>query len=119
MDVDVSDTPELSGGGGPQSVPSRISVVLVEEAMAGALHVWGAHVMTRGNDSRLEGLFATTVLDCRPLRGRCPIPGLPVLMLQMHQHFRWGASVGPSRISVVLVDEANAGGTPGQYKGVY
>ena len=36
MDVDVSDTPELSGGGGgPQSVPSQISVVLVEEAMAG------------------------------------------------------------------------------------
>ena len=36
MDVDVSDTPELSGGGGgPQSVPSRISVMLIEEAMAG------------------------------------------------------------------------------------
>ena len=36
MDVDVSDTRKLSGGGGgPQSVPSRISVVLVEEAMAG------------------------------------------------------------------------------------
>ena len=36
IDVDVSDTPELSGGGGgPQSVPTRISVVLIEEAMAG------------------------------------------------------------------------------------
>ena len=34
---DVSNTPELSGGGGggPQSVPSRISVVLVDEADAG------------------------------------------------------------------------------------
>ena len=35
MDVDVSDTPELFGGGGSQSVPSRISVVLVEEATVG------------------------------------------------------------------------------------
>ena len=34
MDVDVSDTPELFGGGG-ESVPPRISVVLVEEATAG------------------------------------------------------------------------------------
>ena len=36
MDIDVTDAPDLSGGGGgPQSVPSRISVVLVEEAIAG------------------------------------------------------------------------------------
>ena len=36
MDIDVTNAPELSeGGGGPQSVPSRISVVLVEEAKAG------------------------------------------------------------------------------------
>ena len=33
---DVSDTPELSGGGGgPQLVPSKVSVVWVEETMAG------------------------------------------------------------------------------------
>ena len=32
----ISDTPELSGGGGgPQLVPSRVSVVLVEETLAG------------------------------------------------------------------------------------
>ena len=35
MDIDVTDAPELYGGGGPQLVPSRISVVLVEEAIAG------------------------------------------------------------------------------------
>ena len=58
------------------------------------LHVWGVHVMTRGNDSWLEGLLATTVLDCRRLGGRCPMPGLPVLMLQMCQHCPVGASVG-------------------------
>ena len=34
MDIEVTDTPELSGGG-PQSVPSRISVVLAEEAIPG------------------------------------------------------------------------------------
>ena len=33
-DLDVTDAPALSGGG-PPSVPSRISVVLVEEAKAG------------------------------------------------------------------------------------
>ena len=32
---DVSDTPELSGGGGAQLVPSKVSVVLVEETMTG------------------------------------------------------------------------------------
>ena len=34
MDIEVTDAPELSGGG-PQSVPSRILVVLLEEAIAG------------------------------------------------------------------------------------
>ena len=34
MDIEVTDAPELSVGG-PPSVPSRISVVLVEEAKAG------------------------------------------------------------------------------------
>ena len=33
-DLDVTNAPELSSGGAP-SVPSRISVVLVEEAKAG------------------------------------------------------------------------------------
>ena len=32
---DVSDTPKLSGGGGPQSVPSTVSAVWVEETMVG------------------------------------------------------------------------------------
>ena len=35
MTNDVSDTAGLSGGGGAQLVPSRISVVLVEETNAG------------------------------------------------------------------------------------
>ena len=35
-DIDVTDAPDLpGGGGGAQSVPSRISVMLVEEAIAG------------------------------------------------------------------------------------
>ena len=44
--LDVADAPAFSGGG-PQSVPSRISVVLVDEANAGALHDGSVHVMIR------------------------------------------------------------------------
>ena len=45
---DVSNTPELSGGGGgPQLVPSRISVVLVEETNAGTLQDGSVHVMIK------------------------------------------------------------------------
>ena len=77
MDVDVSDTPDLSGrGGGDLSrSPPEFRWCWSRRPGLGALHVWGVHVMTRGNDSRLERLLATTVLDCRRLRGRCPIPG--------------------------------------------
>ena len=47
MDIEVTNPPELSIVE-PQSVPSRISVVLVEEAKAiGALNVWGVHVWIR------------------------------------------------------------------------
>ena len=93
MDVDVSDTPELSGGGGggAQSVPSRISVVLVEEAMAGGTPRLGCPSDDQRERQPARG---TTVLDRRVLGGRCPIPGLPVLMLQMHQRCPVGGSVG-------------------------
>ena len=46
VDIEVTNSPELSVVE-PQSVPSRISVVLVEEAKVGALHVWGAHMWIR------------------------------------------------------------------------
>ena len=56
MDIDVTDASDLSGGGGggPQSVPSRNSVRMVEEAIAGGTPCWGVHVMNRVDDSRLE-----------------------------------------------------------------
>ena len=44
---------------------------------------------------------------------RLPLPGGRwILKLQMLQSFRWGPSSVPSRISVVSVEEAKAGGTP-------
>ena len=76
----------------------------------GALHVWGVHVMTGGNDSRLEGLLATTVLDRRGLGGHSVITGLDVADAPALSG--GGPQSVPSRISVVLVDEVNAGGTP-------
>ena len=89
MDVDVSATPELSGGGGGGDLsrsPQEYRWCWSRRPWLGALHVWGVHVMTRGNDSRLElGVV---------LGGCCPIPGLPVLMLQMYQHCPVGALVG-------------------------
>ena len=107
MDVDVSDTPELSGGG-PQSVPSRISVVLVDEAMAG-----GTLRVGRPCDDERERQPARGTVRENSLE----LPSVEGLMLQMHQRCLVGGggpqSV-PSRISVVLVDEANAGGTPGR-----
>ena len=46
-DREIADAPVLSGGG-PPSVPSRISVVLlVEEAKAGALHDRSVHMMIK------------------------------------------------------------------------
>ena len=46
VDIEVTNSPEVSVAE-PQSVPSRISVVLVEEAKVGALNVWDAHVWIR------------------------------------------------------------------------
>ena len=44
--------------------------------------------------------------------GRCPLPGLPILMLQIHQCCPVGGLRRFPHISVVLVEEAIAGGTP-------
>ena len=51
--MEVTNSPEVSVVE-PQSVASRISVVLVEEAKVGALNVWGAHVWIRICDCWLE-----------------------------------------------------------------
>ena len=85
-------TPELSGGGGGDlsRSPPEFRWCWSRRPWLGELHVWGAHVMNRGNDSQLEGLFTITVLACRWLRGRCPIPGLPVLMLLLALWARLG-----------------------------
>ena len=93
---DVPAVEKLLGGGGRDlgRSPPEFRWCWSRRPWLGALHVWGVHVMTKGNDSRLEGLLATTVLDCRRLRARCPIPKLPILMLQMHQRCPVGASVG-------------------------
>ena len=110
MDIDVTDAPELSvGGGGTQSVPSRNSVMMVEEAIAGDTPRlgcpcdWGpARVTARDNSFGSPGvggklspsrITAIDVTDAPALSGGGP-PSVP------------------SRISVVLVEEAKAGGTP-------
>ena len=82
---DVSDTPELSGGGG--GVSSRVSVVLVEETMAGDTP--GRECP--GKDHEMSPLAGTkkpssgTVSDddsrspcvCVGGGGLCPLPLLP------------------------------------------
>ena len=74
------------GGGGDLSrSPHEFRWCWSRRPWLGALHVWGVHVMTRGNDSRLEGLLATTVLDGRGMLSHL------VLMLQMHQRCPVGA----------------------------
>ena len=118
---DVSNTPKLSGGGGgPQSVPSRISVVLVDEANAGGTP--GRECSCE--DQYMRPLAGTTkhmmaALDRRARGGRCSLPMLPGgsfrLMLRIHQRCLLGdLGRSPSRISVVLVDGTKAGGTPGR-----
>ena len=74
----------------PQSVPSRISVVLVEEAKSGALMGWSAHMWIRIYDCRLEwrsrpvGLFVRTVIDRQVLRRCCLLPTLPGSGFRLH-----------------------------------
>ena len=47
MDIEVTNSPQLSVGG-PPSVPSRISVVLVEEAKAGGTPRFGVSMCGSG-----------------------------------------------------------------------
>ena len=126
MSDDVSGTPELSGGGGePQLVPSRVSVVLVEEAMAGD---------TPGRECPGEDL------EMRPFTGtkkpsggtvsdddsRSPCGGggtlplsvvagrlLPVDVTDEPTLSVEGPQSVPSWIAVVRVDGTIAGDTPG------
>ena len=85
-DLDVTDAPALSSGG-PPSVPSRISVVLVDEAKAGggAMPIAAPRWMTNNDVSNTSELSGGG-----------------------------GPRSVPSRISVVLVDGTKAGGTPGR-----
>ena len=102
----LSNCPGGGGGGDLSRSPPEFRWCWPRRPWLEALHIWGVHVMTRRNDSRLEGLLATTVLDCRRLRGHClDVADAPALS-------GGGPQSVPSRISVVLVDGANAGGTP-------
>ena len=98
----------------------------------GTLHVWGVHVriMIYGcwlaGRSRLVWPFVRTILDHHELGRRCPPPTLPGdsfrwcrlgyrfrSVLWIHQHCPLGGPPSvPSRISVMLVEEAKAEGTP-------
>ena len=123
MDNDVSDTPELSRGGGPQSVPSRIAVVLVDEANAGGTP--GRECLCEDQDIRpLAGVTkpaCVTVYD-DGIRSPCvegtlsssDVAGrlLPVGVADAPALSGGGPQSVPSRISVVLVDGTRAGGTP-------
>ena len=122
MNDDVSDTPELSrgGGGSAQLVPSRISVVLVEETNAGDTP--GRECPCEDQEKRpLAGTRKSSsgTMSDDDIRsicgggGRCPLPLLPGgggsfrLMLHIHQRcllrdlgrfprrFRWCSSMGP------------------------
>ena len=74
MDIEVTNSPELSVGR-PPSVPSRISVVLVEEAKAGGTPRLGCPRVDQ--DMRLLAGVAkpASVTICEG--GRCPLPTLP------------------------------------------
>ena len=88
MDIEVTCSPALSVGG-PPSVPSRISVVLVEEANSGGTPHLGCP--REDNDIRLLAggakLAGVTVfeesLGSPCVGGRCPPPTLP------GDSFRW------------------------------
>ena len=91
---DVSNTPELSGG--PQLVPSRISVVLVEETNVGDTS--GRECPCDDQEkrplagmSRQVGLCLMTTFGRCVGGGHCPLPMWPGdyfrLMLRMHQRF--------------------------------
>ena len=111
---DVSNTPELSGGGGgTQSVPSRISVVLVDEANAGGTPEWECPC----EDQYMRPLAGTTkpssgtVYDGgirSPCEGRALFPSdvagrlFPVDVADTPTLSVGGPRSVPSRISVVF-----------------
>ena len=103
--------------GGSPSVPSRISVVLVDEANAGGgsvhvrINICGRWLARR---SRKAGLCMMAALDRRARGGRCSLPMLPVDVADTPTLSAGGPRSVPSRISVVLVDGTKAGGTPGR-----
>ena len=131
MDSEVTDSPELSVGG-PPSVPSRISVVLVEEAKAGGTPRLGC--LREDQDIQLlpgvakpasvtvweDSLGSPCVggtLHASDIAGRL-LPVIPSgISFPVGPVDSPALSVGgppsvPSRISVVLVEEAKAEGTP-------
>ena len=100
------------GGGGPQSVPSRILVVLVEAT------VWGTPRFGCPCDDQMERQPARGTVRDNSLGSPCVggtlshsgITGLDVANAPALSN--GGPQSVPSRISVMLVDEANVGGTP-------
>ena len=116
MDIDVTDAPDLSGGGGgggPQSAPSRFSVVLVEEAIAGGTPRLGCPC-----DGQSERQPARVTVNENSLGSPCVVGTLsPSRITDLDVTNAPVLSSGgppsvPSRIVVVLFEEAKAGGTP-------
>ena len=112
--------PNCPGGGGPQSVPSKVSVVLVEEIMAGD---------TPGRecprDLGMRPLIGAkkpsggTVSDVAVREGALPLSGvagrsLPVDVTVAPALSVEGPKSVPLRIAVVRVDGTIAGDTPGR-----
>ena len=130
---DVSNTPELSGGGGggPQLVPSRISLVLVEETMVEETNAGDTSGRECPCDDQEKRPLAGTrkpssgTVSDDDIRspcgggGGCPLPLLPGGLLPVDVTNAPTLSVEgppsvPSRISVVLVDGTMAGDAPGR-----
>ena len=118
MDIDVTYAPELSVRG-PQPVPSRILVVLVKEAIAGGTPRLGCP-----RDDQNERLLAGVAQPARVTVSEDSL-GSPCVggtlsssnitdieVTNSPELSGGGPPLVPSRISVVLVEEANAGGTP-------
>ena len=117
MDIEVTDAPEMSVGGLP-SVPSRISVVLVEEAKAG-----GTRLGCPCDDQNIRLLAGVakpaSVTVCEDSLGSPCVGGMlsssdiaDIEVTNAPELSGGGPPSVPSRISVVLVEEAKAGGTP-------
>ena len=118
MDIEFTDAPELSGGG-PQSVPSRISVVLAEEAIPGGTPRLGCPRDDQ-NGRLLAGVaqparvtVSENSLGLPCVRGMLSSFNITDIEVTNAPELSGGGPPSvPSRISVVLVDEAKAGGTP-------